>query len=124
MSIQDSIHRAAASRPAAALLMILCGVAGGSAAGAATVADPSRQDDVPRIVVRYDADSLATDSGARTLYRRLVNAAEQACPAQFTGSRLLSRAVEQCRDRSVARAVQQINNVHLASVYATTMKRG
>jgi len=123
MSIHDSIRRVTVSRPAIAL-MILCGVAGATAAGAATVSDTSRQDDVLRIVVRYDADSLATDGGARKLYRRLVNAAEQACPAQFTGSRLLSHAVQLCREQSVARAVQQIDNVHLAAVHATTVKRG
>ncbi|MGA2188297.1 MAG: UrcA family protein [Steroidobacteraceae bacterium] len=122
MSSHESIHDAAVSRPAVTLMMILCGVAAAAAAGAVSAATPG--DDAPRIVVRYSADSLATDSGARQLYSRLVHAAEQVCPAEFTGSRLLSPAVLRCREQSIARAVHQIDNPRLAEVYATSAKRG
>jgi UrcA family protein len=75
-------------------------------------------------VVRYSADSLATDSGARKLYARLVQAAAQVCPADFTGSRLPSPAVERCRQQSIARAVRQIDSPRLAAVSAGSAKSG
>jgi UrcA family protein len=122
MSIHDSIQDVAVSRPKVTLMMILCGVVGAAAASAVSAATPG--DDVPRIVVRYSPESLATDSGARKLYAQLVRAAEQVCPAEFSGSRLLSPAVEHCRQQSIARAVQQVDNPRLAALYATNAKTG
>ena len=121
MSIHDSIHGVAVSRPTITLMMILCGVVSAAAAGAVSAA--TLEDDVPRIVVRYSADSLSTDSGARELYERLVHAAAQVCPADFIGSRLVSPAVQHCREQSIARAVHQIGSPRLAAVYATSAKR-
>jgi UrcA family protein len=120
MSIHDSIHDVAVSRPTITLMLILCGVLSAAAAGAVSAATP--EDDVPRIVVRYSADSLATDSGARKLYERLVHAAAQVCPAAFSDSRFVSPAVQHCREQSIARAVHQIGNPRLAAVYATSAK--
>lgn len=108
----------AVSRPRVALLMVFCGIFG--AAGAASAATPT--DDVPKLVVRFPADSLTTDSGARTLYRRLVRAAETVCPATASDRPFVSRAVQQCRDQAVARAVQQIDNPRLGAVYAANSK--
>jgi UrcA family protein len=119
MSQLISAKKVAASRPSVALLMILCGMVGATAASAATP-----EDDVPALKVRYTADALDTDHGAKVLYTRLVHAAEQVCPAQFSGSRLVSAAVQGCRDQAVARAVHQINNSRLAAVYTATTKRG
>jgi len=127
MSIHDSsdkitVSRAShASRRTAILMTVLCGLLGAAAAGAAGAAVG---DDAPRIVVRYSADSLSTDSGARKLYERLVHAAEQVCPDEFSSGRLSSPAVQICRRQSIARAVQQIGSPRLAAVYATSSKSG
>jgi UrcA family protein len=109
------------SRPKITLLMVLCGVISATAAGAVSAAAVS--DDVPRLVVKFDPESLATDSGARALYRRLVNAAAQVCP-DTTGSHLGSSAVQHCRAQAVARAVHQIDNPRLAALSAGSAKRG
>jgi UrcA family protein len=78
MSQHISAKKVAASRPSVTLLMILCGIVGATAASAATP-----KDDVPALKVRYTADALDTDHGAKVLYTRLVHAAEQVCPAEF-----------------------------------------
>ncbi|HEY3657721.1 MAG TPA: UrcA family protein [Steroidobacteraceae bacterium] len=109
------------SRPNITLLMVLCGIVSAAAAGAVSAATPD--DDVPRLVVRYNAQSLATESGARALYRRLVSAAAQVCPTPTTGP-FVSSTILHCREQSIARAVQQIDNPRLAAVYATSTKHG
>lgn len=119
MSQEMSVKEVAASRPSVTLLMIICAIVGATAAGAASAAD-----DVPVLKVQYSADALDSDQGAKILYTRLVHAAEQVCPAEFIGSRLVSESVQHCRDQAVARAVHQINNSRLAAVYSATTKRG
>src|SRR5882757_4600597 len=71
MKNADSPNHVVVSRPNITLLMVLCGIVSAAAAGAVNAATPD--DDVPRLVVRYNAQSLATESGARALYRRLVS---------------------------------------------------
>ena len=122
MSQHISANKVAVSRPSVIRSMILCGIVGATVAGAASAATLS--DDAPALKLRYSADALDTDRGAKVLYTRLVHAAEQVCPADFTGSRLVSSAVQTCRDQAVARAVHQINNSRLAAVYSATTKRG
>jgi UrcA family protein len=122
MSQNTSTKDAAVSRPSVALLLMACGIVGAMSAGAVSAATPN--DDVPALKVRYKADALETDRGAQVLYTRLVHAAEQVCPAEFTGSRLVSESVQRCRDQAVARAVREINNSRLAAVYSATTKRG
>ncbi len=101
-------------------LMVLCGMVGtAAAAGAATPGDA-----VPSIAVRYSAEKLATDDGARAVYHALVKAAEQVCPDMQIGSRLVGTAALQCRREAVARAVRQINNERLAQIDNSRTKRG
>jgi hypothetical protein len=52
-----------------------------------------------------------------------VNAAAQVCPTPTTGP-FVSSTILQCREQSIARAVQQIDNPRLAAVYATSTKHG
>jgi UrcA family protein len=119
MNQEMPVDKVAVSRPSVTLLMMICGVVGATLAGAASAAD-----DVPALKVQYSADALGSDQGAKMLYTRLVHAAEQVCPAQFIGSRLISESVQHCREQAVARAVHQINNSRLAAVYSATTKRG
>ncbi len=103
-------------------LMVLCGLVGSAAAGAAGAAAP--EDAAPSIAVHYSAERLATDDGARAVYHALVKAAEQVCPDMQTGSRLVGTAALQCRREAVARAVRQINNERLAELDGSRTKRG
>jgi UrcA family protein len=103
-------------------MMILCGIVGAAAMGAVSAA--TTDDDVPAVTVRYNPESLATDSGARALYRRLVMAAEAVCPAAAESRPFLNEAVRHCRDAALARAVHQIDSPRLAAVYETSAKRG
>lgn len=122
MSQETSALKVAVSSPRITLLMVLCGIAGATAAGAASAA--TRADDAPSIVVRFTPETLDTDHGARVLYTRIVHAAEQVCPADLSGSRFVNPAVRHCRDQAVARAVHDINNSRLAAVYTAITKRG
>jgi UrcA family protein len=110
------------SRPNIALLMALCGIISAAAAGAVSAAP--LDDEVPRLVVKYERDSLATEGGAKVLYHRIVRAAEQVCPATAADRPFLTTAVRQCREQAVARAVQKIDSPRLAAVYAASAGTG
>jgi UrcA family protein len=110
--------RAAGSRAKIAMA-VLGGLAGIMAAGAAGAAG-----DVPRIVVKYSAASLATESGVQDLYRRITSAAAKVCPsASILDLRAMSQ-VEICRNEAVARAIRNIDNSRLAALYASHSKNG
>jgi UrcA family protein len=101
--------------------LLLGGIAGLAAAGVAA-ASPANSE-APTLVVRYNADMLATDSGARALYHRLARAAEQVCPNNY--SPLVNRAIVECRRQAIAAAVEKIHDQRLAAVYAAaTSKSG
>ena len=121
MTHESSIKQVAVSRPKITLLMVLCGVVGLAATGAVSAA--SVADDVPRQVVKYSPATLNTDAGARSVYHRIVKAAEEVCPT-ISGSRFVTTGVAECRAESVARAVHQIDNPRLAALYAANFKRG
>src|ERR1019366_6225884 len=87
----------------------------------AAVAQPCRDESAdhrdefdagPRVTVKYVKDSLATDAGARSVYRKLISAAAEVCPSS-SSSLLVTAAVKECRQQSVARAVQAINDSRL-----------
>ncbi len=119
MNQQTCKNGRAVPRPRTTLMMVLCGVIGAVSMGAAAAA--TVDGDVPSVVVRYRPASLTTDSGTRTLYRRLVDAAEATCPTS-PGTRFVSLAVRECRDQAVARAVRQIGNPGLAALHAGSSK--
>jgi UrcA family protein len=79
--------------------------------------------DVPEIVVHYSNDALATDSGTRTLYRRLERAAEQVCP-MVSNTRIVSERVLECRREALTAAVNKIHNERLAALHAASPKAG
>jgi UrcA family protein len=101
-------------------MLLLGGLAALAAAGAAGAAESYT--DVPTMVVRYNADMLATDSGARALYHRLTIAAEQVCPPQRSETRMISETISNCRKQALAAAVERIHNQRLAAVYARATK--
>jgi UrcA family protein len=105
-----------------AKMLLLGGLAALAAAGVAGASPASS--DVPALSVRYHADMLSTDIGARALYRRLSEAAEQVCPAQPTETRIVNEKVMKCRNQAIAAAVEKIHNQRLAAVYAASAKSG
>ena len=121
MTHETSMKQVAVSLPKITLLTVLCGVVGAAASGAVSAA--SVADDVPRQVVRYSPATLNSDAGVRSVYYRIVKAAEEVCPVT-PGTRLVPRAVAECRAESVARAVHQINNPRLAALLADNSKSG
>jgi UrcA family protein len=121
MTHDTSMKQVAVSRPKITLLMVLCGVVGAAASGAVSAA--SVADDLPRQVVKYSPATLNSDAGVRSLYHRIVKAAEAVCPIT-PGTLLVPRAVAECRAESVARAVHQIDNPSLAALYAASSKSG
>jgi UrcA family protein len=114
--------RAAGPRAKFGLLM-LGSFAGVMAAGAASAANPAT-DDVPKVVVTYSAQSLATDAGVHALYRRITSAARQVCPDASIRSLSFQRQVEQCREQAITRAIRQIDNSQLAALHADHSKNG
>jgi UrcA family protein len=105
----------------AKLAMLLVGsVAGIVAAGAASAASPSN--DAPSLVVKYDRQSLATDDGVNSLYRRITYAARQVCPDADIRDLAAQQHVQQCRSHAVAAAIKAIDNSQLAALYAVHSK--
>ena len=102
-------------------ILLLGGIAGLGVAGVAA-ASPANSE-APALVVRYHADLLDTDSGARALYYKIARAAEQVCPNDY--SRLVNRRVTECRRQAIAAAVDKIHSDRLAAVHAAvTSKSG
>jgi UrcA family protein len=118
MAIQST--GAASRRPQIPLIVLLCSFVGVVASGAAGAA--VSDDFVPHVTVKFSPAMLATEDGARAVYRRIVKAADRACPDTTTGSRILNESVRQCRQQAVARAVQQVNNAELAQIYSSSTK--
>jgi UrcA family protein len=94
-----------------------CVMAAGAASAGTVGAEPAS------LVVHYSNATLATDSGVRALYRRIVAAADDVCP-QRSSSVWISDAVKACREQAIANAIQHINNPHLAALHATSSKSG
>ena len=122
MNTIESTRQVRAVRPKITLAMILCGIVGAAGIGAVSAATPD--DESLSIAVKYDPQTLSTQDGARALYRKLVRAAEEVCPATSASPHLLSPSVVECRAQSVARAVFKINNPSLVAVYNTSTKHG
>jgi UrcA family protein len=120
--MNTDIRHPAAPRGTITWLMVLCGMVGAMAAGAAGAATP--QESVPSIAVHYTAEQLATADGAREFYHTLVKAAEQVCPNTEVGSRLPGSATLQCRRQALSQAVQQVHSERLAELYTSRTKRG
>ena len=74
----------------ATTMLLFGGLAG--LATAATAGALNAALDTPSMVVQYNSDALATDSGTRALYRRLAQAAEEVCPNP-SNTRLVSEVV-------------------------------
>jgi len=103
--------------------MMICGVVSAASIGAVSAACAAEAP-VPQVTVHYDPRNLATERGARTVYRQIVRAAEEVCPSNSASGRFLNEAVRQCRAESVARAVHLIDNQRLAEVLATSSRHG
>ncbi len=91
--------------------------------GVASVAGAQTADAPPKLVIHYSPASLASDSGVRRLYGRLVSAAEKVCDQPQVG-RFASSAVIECRKQAMAGAVAQIHNARLADLSAGYAKKG
>jgi UrcA family protein len=103
-------------------LLVLGSFAGILAAGAAGATNAGGG--VPSVVVKYDAASLATDSGVNELYRRIMYAAKKVCPDASIRDLSGQQRVEECRNQAVSRAIRQIDNSQLAALYASHSKNG
>ena len=100
-----SVPSRRASPILALLLMATCGVCAATLAAAAT-----RDDEVPRIVVKYADLNLSNPEDAATLLHRIERAARQVCPdADLLNLRAMQVSV-QCRRAAVARAVGAIGS--------------
>ncbi len=107
---------------AAVAMLLLGGLAGAMAAGAAGAA--TSDNDPPSVVVKYSDLTLATDSGVNKLYRRIMSAARQVCPDSPIRDFGMLRQVEACRNQAGARAVRQMDNSSLAALHASRTKNG
>jgi UrcA family protein len=73
----------------------------------------------PSVVVKFNDLDLDTRQGAQALYRRLVSAAREVCPAEVESDLHRTAMVRECRDAALARAVRQLNKPILTASIPT-----
>lgn len=66
--------------------------------------------------VYYDRRDLSSERGIRSIYRRIVNAAEEVCPGSDSHNLDEVAASKECERRAIARALGQIGNRRLAAL--------
>ncbi|MGA2777198.1 MAG: UrcA family protein [Steroidobacteraceae bacterium] len=81
-------------------------------------ANAAASDEAPSLVVRFDAQSLASEGGAREVFAKIVAAARQVCPGDSTRELGAVFAANQCRKEAIARAVKQIHHPRLVEIAA------
>lgn len=101
-----------------AMAALLIGIAMVPAASAAPI------DETPSLVVQYDPQNLATDSGARAVYAKIASAARQVCPGDSSRDLRAIFDARKCRQEAIARAVNQIHQPRLVEIAARHGKKG
>ena len=91
------------------------------ALGAASNAHAANE---PTLRVSYGDLNLATGQGSRALYGRIVDAARAVCVADDIRDLSAVAAARACRQQAIARAVRQVHNPMLASVYEAQLRHG
>lgn len=95
-----------------------------SGTGTAFAGGTDSGDATPSVRVSYAGLDLASDEGARILYRRIASAAERVC--ENPGSRELTAtwASRRCERKAIARAIAQVGNPKLAAILASATVHG
>jgi UrcA family protein len=125
-----SAHAARAGLTAAIVLLGSASFTATSAAAPGVVPDAVVPDvdaspaNGPKVVVHFGDLNLGTDAGALALYRRIVAAAAQVCPAWDPNNLGSIGAGAACRKTVIAHAVAAIPSERLAAVRAAHDKRG
>jgi len=86
--------------------------------GLASATEPVRiTGNVASVVVKYDEDTLASITGAKTLHRRLRTAAETVCAELESRELGLREQYAHCVRDAVARSVADVDNANLTSYH-------
>lgn len=78
----------------------------------------------PTLRVSYGDLNLATEQGSLILYGRIVHAARAVCAVEDIRDLRAVVAAKSCRQRAIARAVEQVHSPMLAAVYAAQQHHG
>ena len=100
---------------------LAAGIVAATAVGVSAAAIPAA--DAPSVVVHYADLDLASEQGARALYRRIASAAWNVCPEVDNRNLKASAESRTCREQAIARAVRDVGTPLLAAVYADHLKR-
>ncbi len=76
-------------------------------------------EEIVSVEINYADLNLDTHKGVKRLHARLRRAARHACdvrPVRETGSIAVSRAARACYERSLAAAIEEINNERLTAL--------
>ncbi len=97
--------------------LLLC-VTAVTLSGLASATAPAQVDsDVPTVVVKYDASSLATAMGVKSLHSRLRDAAQSVCLELESRVRGLYDQREQCIRNAIRRSVADVANQNLTNYH-------
>jgi UrcA family protein len=99
-------------------IKLLLSVTAVTLSGLASATAPARLgDDVPSVVVKYDASSLATAMGVKSLHSRLRDAAQSVCVELEYRVRGLYDQRDQCVRNAVRRSVADVANQNLTNYH-------
>ena len=101
-----------------AVAALLLGFAMIPVAGAASADEP------PTVTVRYDAQSLETETGARAIYEKIASAARRVCVENSPHDLQAFHEAYLCRQAVIARAVEQIHHPRLVEIATKRANRG
>jgi UrcA family protein len=99
-------------------IKLLLPVVAATLSGFASATAPIRiTTDVPSVIVKYDAASLATNVGVKNLHKRLFGAARKVCVGLDSHSLGLRDDYDQCVRNAVRRSVDDVGNANLTNYY-------
>lgn len=93
-------------------------------AGTALADDAATAPTVRTVHVRYEDLNLSSQAGSERLYRRITNAAREACSEPDPRDLAGWSAARKCESLAVAKAVADLNSPQLAMVFAAHSRHG
>jgi UrcA family protein len=102
-----------------ASMLVLAGAVGALAAGGA-MADSA--DAAPQMKIQFNAAALATDSGTKAVYSKLVAASKKVCVNANAESRIPTYSEMACQKKALAGAVEQVHSTRLAELHSSAAR--
>lgn len=82
-----------------------------------------RQDDLPRVIVRYHELDISRSAGARVLYKRIQRAAVKVCSHSVIPFSIPAMKTSSCYRNAIENAVAEVNSTQLYAIHRARATR-